>query len=94
MVEQNYLQWLSKETATNWWHDSADLAELRAAMKNGAVGVTTNPLLVATSLHCGGQQWSSVLQDLPRDLGPDQRAEELMKVVTQSIAQKLQPEHP
>jgi len=93
MAEQNYLQWLSKETATKWWHDSADLDELRAALKNGAVGVTTNPVLVATALHCGGQQWSSILQNLPSDLGPDQRTEELMKVVTQSIAQKLQPEH-
>ena len=91
MVEQNYLQWLSKETPTSWWHDSADLDELQAALDNSAVGVTTNPVLVATALHSQPQQWSPLTKTIPTDLPPDQRTEETMKIVTQRVAQMLQP---
>jgi hypothetical protein len=27
-AEMNYLQWLSQETETVWWHDSAEPAEI------------------------------------------------------------------
>ena len=93
MVEQSYLQWLSTETATRWWHDSADLDELHTALENSAVGVTTNPVLVATVLHSQPQKWAPVVQTLSADLSPSQRTEELMKVVTQGVAQMLQPEY-
>ena len=93
MVEQSYLQWLSTETATRWWHDSADLDELHAALENSAVGVTINPVLVATALHSQPQKWAPVVQTLSADLSPSQRTEELMKVVTQGVAQMLQPEY-
>ena len=91
MAEQNYLQWLSKETPTQWWHDSADLDELQAALENSAVGVTTNPVLVATALHSQPQQWSPLTKNLSTDLTPDQRTEETMKIVTQRVAQDLEP---
>ena len=39
----NYLQWLTKETPTKFWHDSAIPDEIDAATENGALGVTTNP---------------------------------------------------
>lgn len=41
----NYLQWFSQETATAWWDDSADPEEMCRVLANGAVGVTTNPVL-------------------------------------------------
>ena len=39
MPEQSYLQWLAEETPTDWWHDSADLAELKTGLEHKAVGV-------------------------------------------------------
>lgn len=46
----NYLQWLAHDTPTRWWHDSAIPAEIDAAIANGALGVTTNPVLTYRSL--------------------------------------------
>ena len=42
MTENRYLRWLSSETASVYWHDSAIVGELDEAMANGAVGMTTN----------------------------------------------------
>ncbi len=93
MAEQSYLQWLAGETHTNWWHDSADLDELRVALENSAVGVTTNPVLVAKALYARPQEWRPLLPVLPEGLDPEQRTEELMKTVTQKVAAMLLPEY-
>jgi hypothetical protein len=47
MAERNSLQWLSAKIRTAWWYDSGDPAEPDAALENGAVGATTNPVLCA-----------------------------------------------
>ena len=41
----NYFDWLEESTPTRWWHDSAIPQEIRDALKLGAAGVTTNPVL-------------------------------------------------
>ena len=35
----NYLQWLTRETPTRFWHDSAIPSEIDDAIVNGARGV-------------------------------------------------------
>ena len=50
MAENKYLKWLSSQTPSVYWHDSAIVGELDAAMENGAVGMTTNPFLIASTL--------------------------------------------
>ncbi len=47
----NYLQWLTSQTPTKFWHDSAIPAEIDAAIENGALGVTTNPVLTYKTLQ-------------------------------------------
>ena len=33
MAHDTYLEWVIRETATQWWHDSAEAAELRAQIE-------------------------------------------------------------
>ena len=93
MNDRSYLQWLSEATPTNWWHDSADLDELSTALLHGAVGVTTNPVLVAAALHNRPEAWSHLLQSVDAGVSGDERTEYLMKNVTQRVAEMLLPEH-
>lgn len=62
MSENSYLQWLAAETATAWWHDSADPEELAFGKAHGAVGVTTNPVLAAQALQSKREFWADTLQ--------------------------------
>ncbi len=51
----------------DWWNDSCDLRELAEAVKNGAVGATSNPLIVSTALATDRERWMPVLDGLIRD---------------------------
>lgn len=57
----NYLQWVSAHTPSCWWHDSADEHELAVGLNDGAVGVTTNPVLIAAAAD------NSPIDDFSRD---------------------------
>jgi transaldolase len=91
MSENAYLKWLSSNTPSSWWHDSADPDELAVAMANGAVGVTTNPVLVKQSLYSRPEIWRPVIEDIPKDITGPYKAEEIIKRVTQTLAAKLEP---
>ncbi|MCG3146792.1 MAG: transaldolase [Verrucomicrobiae bacterium] len=58
----DYFQWLTTQTKTAWWHDSADPVELERALANGATGVTTNPPLIADALRSSGKLWRDQLE--------------------------------
>ncbi|MHB1485829.1 MAG: transaldolase family protein [Saccharofermentanales bacterium] len=91
MSENGYLRWLSNETKTNWWHDSAIPDELDEAITNGAVGTTTNPLLVKQSLFAKPEFWKPMLADIPESLEPARKAEEIARIITTFLAKKLLP---
>ena len=61
MASVNYLEWLSAETPTTWWHDSADPKELAQGKAWGACGATTNPVLAATALRGNPEFWRDKL---------------------------------
>ncbi|MGI6031283.1 MAG: transaldolase family protein [Eubacteriales bacterium] len=89
-MSKNYLQWMSQETPTIWWHDSAVQANMDAAMKNGATGMTTNPFLMASSLYADPASWADVLKDLP-ELTGDAKALELERRLGSYYANMLAP---
>ena len=92
MATNRYLQWLSSGTASVYWHDSAIVEELDAAMANGAVGMTTNPFLIATTLKARPDFWRDELGPMPAELRGDARAEEWIARVTGWLAKnKLAP---
>ena len=91
MSANKYLQWLSSETRSDWWHDSAIIEELEEAIANGAVGLTTNPLLIKLSLFAKPDVWRPMLKNIPASLTPAEKAEEIARVITTHLAAKLLP---
>jgi transaldolase len=92
MAALNYLQWLAAETRTAWWHDSGDPAELGAALANGAVGVTTNPVLCAQALKVNRELWQDGIRSAVEGAKtPGAKAESLMRIVVTEAAKRLEP---
>ena len=85
----NYLQWLTEETPTKWWHDSAIPSEIDEALANGATGVTTNPVLTYKSLQAVPEFWQPQVDGISEDLLPAERAEALLRLIALYAAGKL-----
>ena len=94
MAHSTYLDWVIEETATKWWHDSADPAELQVGLNRGAIGVTTNPFLANLALARNGALWANgIEQVLARRLPAESKAEALMQFVVTETAEKLLPQY-
>lgn len=89
MAENKYLQWLSGNTKSVYWHDSAIISELDAAIENGACGMTTNPFLIGATLTKIPDYWRGVLPAMPADLDDNRRAEEWIAQCTAHLAKYL-----
>ena len=92
MTEQSYLQWLAQETATSWWHDSADPQELDAALGHLASGVTTNPVLARQALQANPDYWRPLVGDIAA-LTLGDRAESLTRAVVCDAAAKIESQY-
>lgn len=94
MQNTTYLNWVISNTKTEWWHDSADLAELQIGLDRGAVGVTTNPFLSNVAVQRYKSQWAAeVAQILAQNAVAEEKAEALMKLAVSKVAQKLIPQY-
>ena len=93
MAEPNYLRWIAEQTPTAWWHDSGDPEELERGKANGAVGVTTNPVLSARALMAKPEYWQPRLDGQWQCLEGTEKAETLMKAVVQNAAEMFSPIH-
>ena len=94
MPHQTYLDWMIRNTGTQWWHDSAEAAELVIGLERGAIGVTTNPYLANLALVKDRQLWAPAIEAvLARTLPPEQKAEALMQIAVTRTAEKLMPEY-
>ena len=94
MTHQTYLDWMIRNTGTQWWHDSAEAAELALGLERGAIGVTTNPYLANLALVKDRQLWAPAIDAvLARNLPPEQKAEALMQIAVTRTAEKLMPEY-
>ena len=92
MAHDTYLEWVIRETATQWWHDSAEAGELRVGLERGAIGVTTNPFLANLALTRDRALWASAIEEvLARNLPPELKAEALMRIAVTRTAEKLLP---
>ena len=85
----NYLQWMTSETPTKFWHDSAIPSEIDAALENGAVGITTNPVLTYKTLQAVPEFWQPEVDKIPKGLKPEEHAEALLKMVACYAAGKV-----
>lgn len=86
---KNYLEWLAQDTPTKWWHDSAIPSEIDEAIRDGALGVTTNPVLTYKSLQAVPEFWQPQVDEIPENLSPSERAEALLKIIAVHAAGKF-----
>jgi transaldolase len=92
MMSDTYLDWLIRNTATRWWHDSAEADELTLGLERGCVGVTTNPVLSAAALKVNRELWAAEIDPiLSRAVQGEQKAEALMRIPVSKAAQRLMP---
>ena len=91
MKEHKYLKWLSGQTPTVYWHDSAIRAEQQEAFANGATGMTTNPFLIHSTLSSDREFWADQLAKVSKDLKGDEKVYELVKLVTGFYAKEAYP---
>ena len=90
MSDHTYLKWFST-TDSIYWHDSAIRAEQLDAFSNGAVGMTTNPFLIQGTLNGDRAFWADRLAALPRGLKGDEKAMELIHLVTGYYLEQAKP---
>lgn len=90
MKENRYLRWLSSETESIYWHDSAIIAEQEAAFANGAVGMTTNPFLINATLAADREAWASALAGFNASLSGDDKALALTRLIAGHFAGKAE----
>jgi transaldolase len=93
-VDNTYLNWVITNTATKWWHDSAEEGELDLGLDRGAIGVTTNPFLSNIALNRNREHWRSAIEQvLAGGLQGEPKAEALMRIAVTRAASKLAREH-
>jgi transaldolase len=93
-MQNTYLQWVIENTATIWWHDSAEAAELDLGLARGAVGVTTNPYLANLAVHKDRLLWAPAIQEVfAQKLPPEAKAEALTRIAVTRTAEKLLAEY-
>src|SRR6185503_2120510 len=92
MATDTYLGWVIEHTKTEWWHDSAEAAELERGLQLGAVGSTTNPFLSNAALVKDRQLWSKEIDAvLARNLTGETKAEALMQIAVTKTAAAFLP---
>ncbi|MFA5514103.1 MAG: transaldolase family protein [Sphaerochaetaceae bacterium] len=67
-VEKSPLLKMATTTKTDWWNDSCSIAELNYAIGHGAVGATTNPVIVGQVLKQEMDLWKDTIVDLNNEL--------------------------
>lgn len=72
-----YLSWMASETPTRWWTDCALKGQVADALSNGAVGITTNPVLMADTICGRRDDWSEELAGFDASLTGDDRVLDL-----------------
>lgn len=92
-VSDTYLDWVIRNTDTQWWHDSADTAELDRGLQRGAIGITTNPVLSNAAIRSNRTQWASEIEEVcAKNLAPDHKAEELSRIAVMKAVARMLPE--
>ncbi len=91
-VRSTYLEWLLADTPTRWWHDSADPAELSRGLDRGAIGMTTNPVLISAAFKKNRDVWRTAIdRTRERHLPAERYAEELMEIAVSKAAAQWLP---
>jgi transaldolase len=91
LLKKTYLQWLSSETVTEWWNDSGSLPEISLAQEQGAVSVTTNPVLINQIISLNRDTWRDSIDEAVGYKDKSEKALQLTGVVVKKISSFLYP---
>ena len=80
---------MSGETPTAWWHDSGIPSEIDVSLEQGAVGVTTNPVLTYRALTAEKISWQKEIQEILQGMEGSDRAIALTGIVVKKAAALL-----
>jgi len=89
MIKHDYLNWMAKNTPTQWCNDSALTTDLEAALESGAIGCTSNPPLTYEALTVQPELYRDAVAALPAAATGDDRVVELLGVVVRSVSRRL-----
>jgi transaldolase len=87
---------LTTERGADFWNDSCALNELEEAVRNGAVGATSNPVIVCSAVKADPGTWNPVIDDLVRaapEDGEEEIAWRLIETIGRRAAALLEPVH-
>jgi transaldolase len=83
-MSRNYFQeWTRRYPITEFWHDSAEPAEIRRAVSWGAVSVTQNPILIPRAARSSTARWDVEIAALSK---ADWSAADIAWALTRGIA--------
>ncbi len=88
------LQVMAETTDTDYWNDSCSIQELNYAIPNGAVGATTNPVIVYNVLSKELNLWEDRIREIITDnptFDEDQVAWQLIEEMAVRGAELLKP---
>jgi len=89
MIKHDYLNWMAKNTDTQWCNDSALMNDIDAALESGAIGCTSNPPLTYQALTTEPALYREALAKIPATATGDDRVVELLGVVVRRISQRF-----
>jgi transaldolase len=89
MIKYEYLNWMAKNTPTQWCNDSGLLTDIDAALDSGAIGCTTNPPLTYEALTVQADLYADAVAAIPAAAQGDDRVVELLGVVVRTISRRL-----
>lgn len=67
-AEKSPLLKMATTTKTDWWNDSCSISELEYAIEHGAVGATTNPVIVGQVLKQEMPLWQDTIVKLVEEM--------------------------
>jgi transaldolase len=77
----------STTTKTDVWNDSCSVEELNYAIENGAVGATTNPIIVGNVLDKEMHLWEKRIREIIKEM-PNGSEEDVAWKLNEEMAQK------
>src|SRR5271169_3521798 len=92
--EKTILQEMTSRTQTALWNDSCSISELEYSLEQGAVGATSNPVIVGDVLKKEMDLWSGRIQSLVAEMPTgteDEIAWKLIEEMSVKAAQLLLP---
>ncbi len=88
-MKHEYLNWMAKNTPTQWCNDSALTGDIEAALECGAIGCTSNPPLSYEALTVQAELYRDGVASIPANVKGDDRVVELLGVVVRPLARRL-----